>query len=82
MSNIPMKRGEQMARWMIGKLVEGGVSVEPVKSSKGWGLRFPGYENHSSEQRELAVNAVMFGIGYPRNFATMCKILQAEGAAQ
>lgn len=80
MSDLPMKRGERMARWMIGRLADAGVTVEPVKQSDGWALKFPGADAHTDEQRELAVDAVMFGIGYPRNFATMCLILQREGA--
>lgn len=74
----PMRRGERMARWMINRLADGGVEVEPFKGSDGWGLQFPGREDHTPEQRELAVDAIMFGIGYPRNFGTMCRILQEE----
>lgn len=80
MSNLPMKRGERMARWMIGRLAAAGVAVEPVKQSDGWALKFANAGAHSDEQRERAVEAVMFGIGYPRNFATMCLILQREAA--
>jgi len=74
------KRGERMARWMIDKLDQAGVAVEAVKCPDGWALKFPGPENHTSEQRELAVDAAMLGIGYPRNFATMCRLLQNREA--
>lgn len=74
------KRGERKALRMISLLDAARVTVEPfMVPGEGWGLKFPDRQNHTPEQRELAVDALLFGVGYPRCFATMCRLLRERG---
>lgn len=83
MSNAPMKRGEWKARRMMKIMDEAGVVAEPVwRKGEGWGLRFVNSTSYSAEQKSVAADSIMFGIAYPRCFATMCRLLQEKEAAQ
>lgn len=81
MTGTPMKRGERMARWMIGRLDAAGVEVEPLRQNGEWALKLPASKDHTPEQRAVATDAALMALGHPRNFATMCKILEQRRAA-
>ena len=81
--NACPKRGERKARWMIERLAKAGVPVEPTKCSDGkWGLRFPEREAHTQEQKAVVVDAMLFGVGFPRCFGTMIRLLLAREAGE
>ena len=70
-----MKRGERKARWMLDRLDKAGVTFKIVPTENGGrGIAFPDSESHSPEQRELAVDLVMFAIGFPRCFGTLVRL--------
>lgn len=77
------KRGERRARSMLAKLDDTGVVAIPgLDHDGGWGLRFPGKDQHTDAQREVAVHALLFGVAYPRCFGTMIRLLRERGAGQ
>lgn len=77
------KRGERKARWMIDRLAKGGVEFQIVRvpPTGERGIIFPNRESHTQEQRDLAVDLVLFAIAFPRCFASLAR-LHADSEAQ
>lgn len=75
------KRGERMARWMLDRLDLGQVKFElvPTDDSRR-GIRFLNSERFSKAQSELAAELVLFAMGYPRNFGTLCRLMREREA--
>ncbi|ALJ14082.1 hypothetical protein [Sphingopyxis macrogoltabida] len=72
-----MKRGEKMARRVLHIMAEAGVAFEIVRNASGErAIKFNDPKAHTEQQRELAVDLVLFAIGYPRNFATMDRLMK------
>ena len=75
------KRGERRARYVIKLMGDAGLEIFAAKSPDGkWGVRFPGPETHTKDQRKLAVDVSLFCIGYPRCFGTMVRLLREREA--
>ena len=69
-------RGERRAQWMIDRLADAGVSFSIVTVDGEPALIFPDAKNHTAEQTEVAVDAVLFAMGYPRSFGTMQRLMR------
>ena len=71
------------ARLMLDRLAEAGVVIRAARAADGkWGIRFPDQAQHSSAQRELAVDAALLGIAWPRAFGVLISALRDQGASQ
>lgn len=74
-----MRRGEAMARNVLKAMDEAGVKFEIVRVDGDRAVKFLDPKSHTEDQRQLAVDLVMFAIGYPRNFATMDRLMREAG---
>ena len=79
----PLTKSHRRALWMLQRLREAEVQVRAGKAEDGtWGLSFPNGKQHTAAQQEVAVDAILLGIAYPRAFGTLIRLLRNSGEVQ
>jgi len=66
---------------MLGRLDAAGIVVKPVRTNGAWGIENPSSNAHTPEQKEVVRDALLFAIGHPRCFATMCRLINERDAS-
>lgn len=73
------RRGEAKARWVLRRLAEAGITVQFSRIDGEWGVRFTDRSQLTAAQKEVANDLLLFGITYPRCFATLARLHREEG---
>jgi hypothetical protein len=76
-----LARGERKARWFIREWTAIGGTFAFVKDGKKTVLGL-GMANISEEHRKDRNDLALFGVGFPRVYGTVARIVRAEGLAE